>query len=439
MPEISTILGDLGLTISPGTVPRLIKNRFHRWQPSDFNANAIARSSAPSASIITQTADAIQSMFDAGVLCEFGDGTYYVDRTIAPANFSTAYTPKNIRFNRTTLRATGSLSSYTDCRDQGTAAILSGASGDDGSNLPAPTTTKVFFDVSNCDYSQYEGNLTLHGGTLGKSGTGLAGMACANSQQLNSQGNVGSVWGGQLIISDFKWGIFGTPRYGQARNFYNGVLVGNIIPRLRLYDNEIHLLMGGNMCDDCFIGELNIIGKNVPGSRGYISTCGLACGTIYMNGPNGTSYCLDIQSTHLLFNTAYAEDDFASPLWVRNGSFVQGTVKMGAGTSTVFANSSFIYADGTSGGGIITIHERGTANGDANKAAVALKSVTSSKRNWTVYSPWAEADMAPFRPVAGTGTRSTDDILISNSRDGQYKWAWGGTAGAPTLSRGASM
>lgn len=447
MPSIQSILpalldtyaGSASEAFTPGTAPVTIKNRFHKWRPRDFNALAVPSTSLPSAGTQTATVAGIQAMFAANVTCEFegGGGAYYaVDSTIAPANFSasTSIGSKQVYFNDTIIKATGTLANYLECRDQGTAAVINGGTPSDSSNLPAPETTRALFDVTNCEYNNYIGKLTIDGNNKD-----LAGLACVNSQQMNSAGGTGSTWG-QLVIDDCKWGIFGTPRYQQARNFYNGVLVGNIFQRVRITGTDIPILAGGNTIDDSFFGELNIIQKNNPGSRSYISTCALVAGTIYVNGPDSSTYGFDIQNTHLIFGTCYAEDQFAAPIYARAKSWVEGAVKFGGGANTIFNKKAFIYNDDISGGGLVTVHERSSAHtGMATSSVVLLKAKTSGARNYHVIGPTSETETPPFKMEAGTGTISTNDRLTSFLSNGAGTWTVGGTSAVPTVTRGSGI
>ncbi len=444
MPSIQSILpalldtyaGAASEAFTPGTAPVTIKNRYYKWRPRDFNSLAVPATSTPSAGTQTATVTAIQDMFAANVPCEFegGGGSFYaVDSTISPSDFSASGSigSKQVHFNDTEIKATGSLTNYLAARDQSAAMnVIGSGTGSDGSNLPAPETTRVLFDVTNCEYNSYMGKLTIHGGNLD-----IAGLACANSQLVGSSGGTGSTWG-QLVIKNCKWGIFGTPRYGLSRVNYNGVLVGNIFQRLRIADCDIPILAGGNTIDDAFIGELNIIQKNTPGSRSYISTCALVCGTIYVNGPDTSTYGFDIQNTHLMFGTIYAEEDFAAVIYARAKSWVEGACKVGAGANTNIA-LAFVYNDDVSGGGLITVHERTSAS--TVPAMVLLKAKTSGARNYHVMGPTSESETVPFAMQAGTGTLATNDRLTSFLSNGAATWTVGGTSAAPTLTRASGI
>lgn len=435
MAELNSVLADATVTRSVGGVPVAIKNRFYRWSPAEFHANAIARDSAPSGAIITQTRNAILDMFDSGELCQFDAGTYYIDGTINPVNFNVSATRKNsIEFNDTTIRAAGNLADYYKATDQGSGAIIDSGTSPSGDNniIPASEEVPVMFDVTNCEYFEYRGSLTLHGGSKD-----LAILACANAgvqagtARINAAGGTGSTWG-TLILTNGRWGIFGTPRYGQARNYYNGVFVGNILNRLRIYDCTFPILAGGNTIDDCFIGEYNQIGKTTAGIGSRILTCAFTMGTGYMNGATTSDYGVWLENSHMIFKTMYAEENFAAPIRLHAASWVEGTCKYGAGANTVFGKKAFIYSDQASSGGIITAHER-SASAESGASMVKLKAVASSKRNFMVYSPHTDAACTPFTVESGSGIATTDK-LVAFTRDGMKKWTMAGTAGAPTIS-----
>jgi hypothetical protein len=412
--------------ISPGTAPVILKDRYYRWTPRDFHADAIPRSSVGTNTETTNTLNAINAMFAANVLCGFERGTYYVDNTVkvnATSNEATSVARKDVLFCDTTIKIRASMTdasvsaSFAYCRSQDDGVSDINGLNSTGDNLPAGEHTPVLFDITNCAYSNFAGSLTLDG-----SDKLVAGIAGANEQGIN--GSTSGVTWGNVIVKNCRWGLFGTPRYNGTRSFYIGPFVGHIFQRLRLVDNTYHFLFGGNTCDDTFIGELNVIGKNVAGSVGLMDTAALVCGTIYMNGPDTSSYGIDLQSSHLKFGTCYAEDKFASPIICRADADVEGICKYGAGTGTDFGNQSFVHYPTTSGSGRITVHERGQSNTtNASKAIVSLAAVSGAKRNVWVHSPLAEADLTPFRAVGGA-VQPTGDNLVAVTRDGFAKWNW---------------
>jgi hypothetical protein len=433
---LNTYAGSSSEAFTPGTAAVTIKNRYHKWRPRDFNSQAVPVTANPSAGVQTATVAGIQAMFAANVVCEFegGGGSFYaVDSTIAPANFSASSSldSKQIHFNDTTIKALGTITNYLECRDQGSAAVISASTPSDSSNLPAPETTRGLFDVTNCEYNSYVGKLTIDGASKD-----LAGLTCVNSQQMDAAGGTGSTWD-QVLIKNCRWGVFGTPRYQQSRNFLASPLVSNVVHRMRISACDIPILSGGNMIDGCHFGMLNI-SQTIPGSRSYISTCEFICGALYMSGPDTSTYGFDIQNTHMIFGSCYAESNFAAPIWGRAKSWVQGTVKYGAGATTVFGKKSFVYNDDTSGGGLITVHERSAGSADM-LSVVLLKAKTSGARNYHVIGTTSEAETPPFRMEAGTGTISTDDKLTSFLSNGAATWTVGGTSAAPTVTRGSGI
>lgn len=442
MPELNSVLGDATFSRTPGGVAAAIKNRFHKWSPREFNANAKPYGAQPSDSVMTQTTEAINDMWAEDIPCEFEAGTYYCNGTIATASFQTAV--RNTRtfvFNNTEFKAVGSASDFVKHKDQsGTADIgPSTGTGSAGTNLPEPVAVPVFFDITNTKYHEFRGMLTINGTNA------IACLACANSQGCNggTGGAVGSVWD-SIILKNGKWGLFGQPRYGQSRQKYTGTFVGNIVKRMRIDNCYYPILAGGNTIDDSFIGELNIImadnANNADlASRCYIYTCNFTIGNIYANHSVSANYVFDIENTNFKFGNFYAEDHMAAPLIVRNGSFVEGVCKMGGGADTVFGKKAFIYCPDATGGGCITINERSKANDVVGKGMVLLKAVANANRNWWVKSPWVESDIPPFIAESGASMSNNRDRLACFSRDGLTKWTMSGTAGSPTVARSATI
>jgi len=418
---------------APGVAPVKGKDRYYKWSPRDWNPLAVPQSGTPSAAVMTATADAINAMGLEDVPQEFEAGEYYVDRTISPSGFSEddALGKKIIHYNNTILRTHSSVpaSNFQECFDQQTGLGSLKGLDDPADNLPAGVVTRCLIDVTNTEGSTYVGNLEINGGGIA---LGLAAFAAA-FRGLHDKGANRCSWG-DVTIKNCKWGLFGTPKYGQARNFYCSPFVGNTWNHLRIFSNvETPILAGANTMDDCFITQLSLIyGK---GCRSYIFGCNVNAGAIFTGGDDDFVHCFDIQKSSLIFNTMYAEQDFLSPIIARKGSWVQGMLKYGAGSPSTFAKKAFIYNVDSSGGGLLSSHPV-SGDGADIKSLVLLKVMNGAKRNYTVHQPYGEADAMPFAMEANAGqTLSKADTLISNSSDGQAKWTVGGSSSAPTLTR----
>lgn len=448
---MATSISNALTTWAPGTAPVTIKNRYFKWRPRDFNANAVPRGSAPSASLMTQTTAAINALFGSGEVCEFERGTYFCNGSLSPCNRDfNADTGKQIWFNDTTFRAVGATADFRKITGQDGEADLSGLN-DANDNLPAGEDARVFFDVTGCLYYNYNGKLNLHGNDIAR----LAGIA--TSPTSGGQGPQGSCWD-TIIISNFKYGVFGTPIYGGNRARYSGVLVGNQIKRLRTYDCTYHLLMGGNTIDDCSIGQFNPI--YFASQTSLIYGAALVCNAIYTNGisdqaaENTWPVGLDIQDTNLHVGTFYAEEAMHVPLIVRKNSQVtiQG-MKHGAGGQTVMALRTCVYFPDNSGSGTIIAHQRtGEAASDNispsydPNSLVLVKAVNTGsggdQRNIEVKQNYPDSDCPPFAIEASSGgTISKTGVFTSRIPGGNYGYRPNGSASmaSPNLSAVTSL
>lgn len=410
----------------------MVANVYRRLSPRDFHPDAIPRVNAPSAAVIDNTTAAINAMGATDVIQEYESGPYWISSTISPSGGSadTSLGKKEVYFNNTSIRvvAGANVTPFQEVMNQGTGTAGLAGLVEPSGNLPPGETTRVIFDVTNTEQSVYSGNLFIHGGT---SATGLCAIAACNRHGQDGVGGLESIWD-KVQIASCRWGLFGTPRYGQPRNFYSGAFVGNVFQKLRIDASvTFPLLIGANQADDCFIGQLQL--NNKTGATSYLYTTALCCGTIYSNGASGSDYAFNLENSHLIFGTFYAEKLFNAPIRAGTLSWVEGTCKYGAGVGvTVFTKKAFIYNDGISGGGRITAHERTAAATDA-ASLVLLNSRSGAKRNYWVSAPFSESDVPPFKMEAGTGVPT--DKLISYYRDGLITWTPAGTGAAPTLTR----
>ncbi len=408
----------------------VLKDRFRTRFPHDFDSRAKPYTSVPSSTIQDATTDAINDLGLSGEAQEYSPGDYWISSTISPSGGSAddALAKNDTTFRETTINARGTLSNYQQCFDQATGNTGLNGLNDSSDNLPTGETTRVVFDVTNTEQHMYHGALTLDGDNMD-----IALMAGANRHGQNGFGAQASIWD-TILLRKAKWGMFGTPRYGQARNFYCGAFVGWQIRRLRMAESiDYPMLMGANQCDDINIGELNLVYK--AGAASYLFGCMLNFGTGYVNGGGDSDYGFHVQESHLKFDNLYAEFDFAAVIHAQRNSWVEGTMKYGAGAVTSFGKRAFLYNDDISGGGVITAHDRSRTGSDA-QSMILLKAKAASSRNYWINAPYKESDLAMFKMEAGTGTLSTNDKLISFSQSGLAKWTPAGTSAAPTLTRG---
>lgn len=438
MAEASTVIPDLSLTYAPGTAPVTIKSRYHRWRPRDFHADAVPQSAEPSAAIMTNTVTAINNMGLASVVQEYERGTYYVNGTISPTGGSsdTSLAPKQVYFNDTTIKASAgsNANAFQQCFDQQTGTGTLAGKSLANSNIPEAIATYVLFDVTNTERSSYMGNLTIDcsKGEGAGNKTGLAAIAAANRNAQNGVGGIGSVWAGNLRLVKCYYGLFGTPRYADARNFYAGAFVGNVFNRVRSEANCTYpIFVGGNQMDDCFMGEYNQAGAS--GAKSIIFGTQLTMGTCYVNGQSDTDYAFDIQRSHLTFGTLFAENNLAAAILQKKLSWVQGTLKW----NLSLTGTHMIVNEEADGGGLITGHIINSLNSSTMGGLVHVKVLANSTRNYTVYQPYTSVDtnFKPFSIGGNAGQANIgSDYLVSNSSEGQVKHVVGGTVASPTLT-----
>jgi hypothetical protein len=450
--ELSAILPDLLDSLAgsaeeaftPGTAPVTLKGRYHKWRPRDFHASAIPRTSQPSAQIVTDTTDAIESMGLENVVQEYERGQYYVDRSVSPSGGSedSDLGIKQIHFNCTEIIAASGVAvtqfNEFKCQNDGTSG-LDGLT-KTGTNLPNGVDSYVLFDTYNTEGSSFTGLLTLDGNNK----EFLWALGAANVQGTDSIGGIRTTWdwlhlkrfnGGGSGINSHGGGFFGTPLYdGEARNKLAASFVNHRFGIVRCETTVLTpFLVGANQIDGASIGSLQMAGGT--GRTCIFYNCELACDTIYANGTDDTAYVFDLDRSVLSFKTFYAELDMAAPIKVRDRGVVVGTCKYGAGTPSTFAKKCFVYMDASTGTVDIMMHPRSGDSSDID-AAVKLKVVASSQRNCFVKAPYTEATAAPFILEASGGvTPSANDQLISFQRNGLARWTTGGTAGSPTVTR----
>lgn len=433
--------GNVAETWTPGTVPVILKNRFFKWRPRHFHADAVPQASVPAGSVMTNTSNAIESMALAGVVMEFETGDYYVDRSVSISGGSSdaALGKRKVYFNDTEFIAgfTVPVTNFNACRSWDGTASLAGLD-DATDNLPAGVATYIMFDFYNTEGSALSGNFMLNGNQH----DGLFGVGAANVQNTDGIGGI------RLTINsiNFKrfsptggWGggFFGTPSYGQSATKYAASFVNCVFVNVRFETTCKHpFFVGANQIDGTVMANCSIAGSTVD-SASYLYNTELNTFALYYTGNDDTSAGFDVQRAVLDFARFYAEGDMVAPIIARDRALIRGICKYGAGASTTFAKQAFIYMPDTTGSCDIWMHPR-SGDGADMVAAVKLKVITSAKRNCYVKQGYLEATKLPFAMEAdGAQTLSTLDKLKSFARDGEAYWTPAGTAAAPTLTRTA--
>ena len=282
--------------------------------PADINPAAKPYDAKPSAAILTQTSEALEQLAKEEPAYELEPGIYWIDRTYRVNGASNAQTPRQVYFNNTEIRASGPLANYTAVRSEDDGSDLAGLD-EPSSNLPVGETTRVVMDVTNSNYSRYLGLLTVNANKLA-----LAAIGATNRHKQNGAGGIGSCWD-NVVIKSARWGLFGTPRYGQTRNFYAGAFVGNIWQRLRVWGCAMPLLLASNTGDDQFFGELNLISP--PAARSYLYAVNFNFGSAYLGGDGDADYGIDMQRASLIGGTLYAEGHYAAPIIMRERALAE--------------------------------------------------------------------------------------------------------------------
>jgi hypothetical protein len=409
------------------------KPKDYRWRPREKNALAVPQQSAPSAAVMTATANAINALGLDDVPQEFERGEYFVDQTISPSGGSadTALGVKSVSYNDTTIKTTAGvpLSNFQECFDRATGST--GLAGKPAvANLPAGTEVRALMDYTNTERSVFSGRITLDGADK----DGLALCACCNRHGQASVGALGSVFD-LMVLKNYKIGWFGTPRYNDVNTFLAPFFVNCKFAGVRFdrSDGSIPILTGGNQLDGCCIGVLSIsLGS---GARCYIYGGEFEAERIYVIGVNQADYAFDCQKGLLQFREFYAEGQMAAPIWSRAEFDVVGVCKYGGGATTTFGKKCFIYDDSVSGGGRIVMHQTSGDSADI-VSAVLLKAGANRKRVYQVHQSYAREGAAkmPFAVEAGTGALSALDKLKSLSPDGEERWTMSGTSAAPVLT-----
>jgi hypothetical protein len=118
---------------------------------------------------------------------------------------------------------------------------------------------------------------------------------------------------------------------------------------------------------------------------------------------------------------------------MRNGSFVKGICRYGAGTTTDFGRGAFIHDVSVDGGGRLECHPD-CAGAGSMRSLVLLKAISNARRVYDVMQTYQEGVKLPFNVEAG-GTLPASDQIHSLSPSGRARWAWSGTAALPAMTR----
>jgi hypothetical protein len=399
--------------------------------PHDMDPRAIPSETFPGAAIADATTQAINKLGAEQVEQRFCGGTYHISGTISPSGGSRdrSASRKQLYFNGTTFRSvpTSDISQYCAVTGQDISGQDLAGLDDANDNLPSGITTRVMFDLWNTDRTDYSGTVNF----IGLEQPGFCILASANRYGEDAAGGIGSTWD-NVTLSNYWCAMFGTPRYGGARNFYSGAFVGNKFGTVKINPSGPYtIIAGGNTLDDTFFDTLKI--ANGPGARAYITKCNINVGSLYANGRSKADYIFDLQRTALNFGTFYAEGELAAPILMRNGSFVKGICRYGAGTTTDFARGAFLHDVSVDGGGRLEAHPD-CAGAASMRSLVLLKAISGARRVYDVMQTYQEGVKLPFNVEAG-GTLPAADQLHSLSPSGRARWAWSGTAALPAMTR----
>lgn len=420
------------------SAPATINNRFHRWMPRDFHADAVPQSSVPAASVMTNTSNAIELLGLSGHVMEFETGDYYVDRSVSISGGSTdpVLGKRKVYFNETEFIAGFGggvpVANFNACRSWGGTASLAGLT-DATDNLPDGVATHILFDVYNTEGSSFSGNFILNGNNKAS----LWGFGAANVQNTDGVGCIRASFDSLSFKRfDATGGFFGTPSYGQSATKYAASFVNCHFKTVRFETTVLNpFLVGANQIDGTVIDVLSIAGMAGGQSRFYNTE--LKIGTCYLGGDDNTMYGFDLQRAVIDLGRCYAEGDWNAPIIARDRALVIGICKYGAGAATTFGKQAFIYFPDVLGSCDVWAHPR-SGDGADMVALVKLKVITGAKRNCIVNQGYLEATKLPFAMEAdGSQTLSTLDKLKSFASDGEAKWTPAGTSAAPTLTRGA--
>jgi hypothetical protein len=283
------------------------------------------------------------------------------------------------------------------------------------------------FDLWNTDRTDYSGTVNF----IGLEQPGFCILASANRYGEDAAGGIGSTWG-NVTLANYWCAMFGTPRYGGARNYYSGAFVGNEFGSMNILPSGPYtMIMGGNTIDNTKFNTLKV--KGGPGARAYIMKCNIDVGSLYGNGRSKSDFIFDLQNSALTFSSFYAEGQLAAPIIMRNGAVIKGLCRYGAGTDTDFAKGAFVYDVSMDGGGDLLAH-KDCSNAASMKSLVLVKAIKGANRVYDVMQTYQEGVKLPFNVEAG-GTLPAADQLHSLSPSGRARWAWTGTAALPAMTR----
>ncbi len=389
-------------------------------KPRDMNPVAIPYDTQPSASIITQTTDAIYAMAMTGDPQKFEPGTYWIDRSYSPSGGSAdaSMRARHVEFMNTTLKAApgAPVTQFNEHISEDGADHLAGLS-NAGTNLPTPVNVYCLWDLTNTRNSYYFGRVSLDGS--GK--TGLCGMGASNHLKMTTwAGGGSSVYSCLIEMSNLDFGMFGCPRYGVTRIYYHDTFVGAVFDRVKINDSvNTPMIVASNTFDDAWISTLGIIATGPS----YVFGTEVCIGNIFTMGVPGM-YVFDLRKCLMTFSKLYCEDKPGglgpeAAIIVRAAAWVEGALKYGASSS--LTRRCMIYHEGADGGGrVVPSQHNGFGDMDCS---VRLKALSTSKRRWHVEQLYPESDVFPFIVEANGSQISNGDQLTSGSADsGLAKW-----------------
>lgn len=471
---------------SPGSALAPLSALLPAYSPREWSPLCKPYSSQPTLAVADATTEALWRACQTGVPLVFEQGTYWFSGTFASSGRDGNPKRQTFYFNNTTFRihssatltrANGvngwtSFAEVTSQQGDGVPNLpdargapnvkLPGASTavpyahnsigtQGGDNLPARANTWVFWDISYSERSMYYGNVSLDGGP---NLDNLAAWGCSNEFLTDGDGGGGSKYAGEIIITGgWHIGIWGNPKYQDARNRYPGGFVGCQIMRVRIERSvDIWIICGGNIFDDVNIGELNVIGSGGIGGGttransgpGYMFGTLLKMETCYTNTFNNQAI-LDAQQMVMKFGNWYLEDapgqsgtNGAHPACAiisRNGNLTVGSFKSGA--SSYPNKGAMIYDVSDDSDGVIIADKRTGETAVqvggvyiSPPAMVKLQSRNGSRRNYQVTIPYPETQTPGSTPSssaprglpyvmernplsAGTPQVSANDMLTS--------------------------
>ncbi|MER8376491.1 hypothetical protein [Mesorhizobium sp. M1406] len=337
------------------------------------------------------SADAIAAAFALGKTVRFGQGTYYVGRSVSPGREHA-----RAHFDGTTIRVIkgAAYAAFTECLGWDGKPLLGR---NRQGNLPAiGTAVRVLFDLTGTRYSHYSGQLELRGES---SFDGLALLASSNHLLISGAkaGGGGSVWDCNLILSFGTYGMFGTPRFDAPTNeFYPDPFTGTAFARVWIHSCPIPLLAGQNTFDDSFINVLQL--ALLDGARSFVNGTAVNAGTVFMrcNGSAQTAVAFDVQEATLTANTLYAENSLDVPIILREGAWIEGVLRHGAGSKSNFARQAMVFTDAATAGGVVTAHER-CQDSPHMQALIKLGARRAEDaRTFVVHQPYPEHRKAAF-------------------------------------------